>query len=202
MGCHTWFRNKIADMPQEHLEKLKEVHIKGIKNAYIYKCSAETWIKDGEIGLKSLEEDYPTDEDKKSELYKLEKKMLEKHTTKEYYEKAHGRYVKDLEILKNPKSTRNQILKVFSRHDLSFDKDLKNGSYEMSDVGWYDNYRVSGNPYPCVVHHNAQEAIEWLENYDNGKNIICDFKEGMCDEVREILVEFFNKFPNGTIHYG
>lgn len=200
MGCHTWFRNKIADMPQEHLEKLKEVHIKGIKNAYIYKCSAEAWIKDGEIGLKSLEEDYPTDEDKKSELYKMEKKMLEEHSTKEYYEKAHGRYVKDLEILQNPKSTRNQILKVFSRHDLSFDKDLKNGSYEMSKVGWGDNYRISD--YQCVVHHNAQEAIEWLEEYDNGNNICCDMKWGMCEEIKIMITEFFNEFPNGTIHYG
>ena len=198
MGCHTWFRKKIEDMPQEHLEKLREVHIRGIKNAYIYKCSCEQWLRDCEENIKDLDNDFPTDEDKKDELYKIEIQSLKKCGTKEYYEKARGRYVKDLEILENPKSTKKQLIGVFGRHDLSFG----DGSYEMSDVGWHDNYRVSGNPYPCVTHHNAQEAIEWLEKYDNGKNIICDFKEGMCDEVRKILIEFFNKFPNGTIHYG
>ncbi len=202
MVCHTWFRNKIADMPQEHLEKLRKKHIKDIKKSYIYNCSCQDWLNSCERQLQYLNKLYPTDENKKDELYKIEFKLLQKENTKEYFEKARGRYVKDLEILQNPKLTRNQILKVFSRHDLSFDKNLKNGSYEMSTVGWHDNYRVSGVPYPCATHHNAEEAIEWLEEYDNGRNICCDMAWGMCDEIRYILVEFFNEFPNGTIHYG
>ena len=38
--------------------------------------------------------------------------------------------------------------------------------------------------------------------YDNGNNIVCDYKTGMCDEIREIVNDFFKQFPNGTIHYG
>lgn len=185
-------------MPQEHLDKLRKICIRSIKHAYIYNCSCEEWIKDGEESLKELEQIFSRHED--DDVYKMEKAMYKKHNTKEYYEKARSRYVKDLEILENPKSSRRQLLGVFSRHDLSFDKDLKNGTYEMSDVGWHDNYRVSG--YPCVTHHNVQEAIEWLEEYDNGNNICCDMKYGMCDKIKNIITEFFNQFPNGTIHYG
>lgn len=202
MGCHTWFRNKISDMPQEHFDKLRKVHIKGIRKSYIYNCSCQEWLKGCEEELKELEKMFPTEESKHDDLYRMEYAMYKKHNSKEYYEKARGRYVKDLEILLNPKSVKRQVLGVFSRHDLSFDKDLKNGSYEMSDVGWHDNYRVSGNPYPCATHHNAEEAIKWLEEYNDGKNIICNLHEGMCDEVKNIITEFFNKFPNGTIHYG
>jgi hypothetical protein len=133
-------------------------------------------------------------------MYEMELKWAKKRNSKEYYEKARGRYVKDLEILENPKSKRNQLLRVFSRHDLSFDKDLKNGSYEMTHVGWNDNYRVSG--YPCAVHHNAQEAIEFLEGFDDNNKIRCGSKRGMCQEIRDIVINFFNEFPNGTIHYG
>lgn len=189
-------------MPQEHLEKLRKKYIREIKNAYIYKCSCQDWLNGCEYELKYLNECYPTDEDKKSEFYKMEFEMYKKHSSKEYFEKARRRYVKDLEILQNPKSTRNQLLRVFSRHDLSFDKDLKNGSYQMSDVGWCDNYRVWGNPYPCATHHNAQEAIEYLEAFDNGHNVCTNMTWGMCDELKEIIVDFFNEFPNGTIHYG
>lgn len=201
MGCHTWFRNKVADMPPEHLERLRQYHIKGIKNAYIYKCSLGQWLADAEEELKDLEEDY-SDEAKKSESYKLYRNLAKKSGTKEYYEKHRAQYVKDLETLQNPKATRLQLLRVFKRHDLSFELDRygKEGSYEMSNVGWYDQYRVSG--YPGVTHHNAEEAIKFLEEYDNGNNIVCDYKTGMCNEVRDIINNFFKQFPNGTIHYG
>jgi hypothetical protein len=124
--------------------------------------------------------------------------------SKEYYEKSRGRYVKDLETLQNPRATKKQIFRIFKRHDLSFElnKDATDGSYLLQDLGWNDNYRVSGHPYPCVTHHNAQEASEWLESYDNGHNIHFDGKNGMCQEIRDIVTEFFNEFPNGTIHYG
>ena len=190
-------------MPQEHFEKLIKKHIKGIKNAYIYsRCSCQQWLRDCERELKNLEESYTEEEKKTDQMYKFEKRMLEKTSSKEYYEKARGRYVKDLEILQNPKSTKKQIFRVFKRHDLSFElnKDATDGSYLLDGLGWYDNYRISD--YQHVTHHNAQEAIEWLESYDNGHNIICDWNEGMCQEVRDIITEFFNNFPNGTIHYG
>ena len=56
MGCHTWFRNSISDMPQEHLDKLREIHLKGVKNAYIVKCTCEEWISGLEDSIKSEEE--------------------------------------------------------------------------------------------------------------------------------------------------
>lgn len=187
-------------MPQEHLEKLRQMHINRIKHAYIFNCSCEQWIKECKEDLKNLEESYTEEEKKTNNHYKLEREMYEKMSTKEYYDKACNRYIKDLEILQDPKSTRKKLFGVFSRHNSSFDKDLENGSYGMSDVGWVDNYRVSG--YPCVTHHNAKEAIEWLEEYDNGNNICCDMKWGMCDEIKTLITDFFNQFPNGTIHYG
>lgn len=202
MGCHTWFRNKISDMPQEHLEKLRKRHIKQIKNAYIYKCSCQQWIDGCKNDIKDIEKSYTEEEKKNDQMYKFELKLAKKMNTKEYYEKARGRYVKDLEILRNPNSTRKQLLRVFKRHDLSFElnKDATDGSYLLEGLGWCDNYRVSG--YPCVTHHNAQEAIEWLEAYDNGHNIHIDGKDGMCEQIKQIVTEFFKEFPNGTIHYG
>lgn len=201
MGCHTWFRNKVADMPPEHLERLRQYHIKGIKNAYIYKCSLGQWLADSNDELNDLEQEF-SEEEKKGKLYKMYRKSAEKWGTKEYYEKHRNQYKKDLETLQNPKATRLQLLRVFKRHDLSFELDRygKEGSYEMSNVGWYDQYRVSG--YPGVTHHNAEEAIKFLEEYDNGNNIVCGYKTGMCDEIREIVNDFFKQFPNGTIHYG
>ena len=200
MGCHTWFRNSIADMPLEHLEKLREKHIKGIKNAYIYKCSCEDWINSNKKTVAEIERT----EDKESDFYKSELSFYTKMGTKEYYEKARNKYVKDLEILQNPKATRKQLLRVFKRHDFVFElnKNATDGSYLLDDFGWGDNYRVSGNPYPCVVHHNAEEAIQWLESYDNGHNIYCDGKDGMCQDIKDIVTEFFAEYPNGTIHYG
>ena len=201
MGCHTWFRNKVADMPPEHLERLRQYHIKGIKNAYIYKCSLGKWLADAKEELKELEEEF-SEEEKKGEPYKTYRAGVEKFGTKEYYEKHRAKYVKDLETLQNPKATRLQLLRVFKRHDLSFDLDRygRNGSYEMSVVGWNDQYRVSD--YPSVTHHNAEEAIKFLEEHDNGSNIICGYTVGMCDEIRDIINNFFKQFTNGTIHYG
>jgi hypothetical protein len=156
------------------------------------------------LAMVQFGDSYTEEEKKTSQMYKMEIQICKKRNSREYYEKARDKYVKDLKTLQNPKATRKQILRIFKRHDFSFDlnKDATDGSYSLSQFEWGDNYRVSGNPYPCATHHNAEEAIEWLENYDNGHNIYCNFKEGMCQEVRDIVIDFFNKYPNGTIHYG
>ena len=200
MGCHTWFRNKIADMPQEHINKLREVHIKRIKNAYIYKCSKECWMNNIKSELDEFRKQYKGQLTKLSAPDKVWYDILKKECSEDFYTKERQKYVDDLETLKNPKATREELLKIFIRHDLSFDKDLKNGSYDLGDVGWHDNYRVYG--YPDVTHHNADEAIKFLEEYDDGNNIQCDYIKGMCDEIRDIINNFFKQFPNGTIHYG
>lgn len=202
MGCHTWFRNKLADMPKEHLEALRKRYIREIKKAYILNCSYEEWLKCHEDDLIDIEKRYTEEEKKTNQLYKIELELIRKTKTREYYEKARKRYLKDLEILNNQTSPKKQLFGAFKKHDLSFElnKDATDGSYSLDNLGWHDNYRVSG--YPCVTHHNAKEAIKWLEEYDNGNNIECDYVKGMSCKIREIINKFFNEFPNGTIHYG
>ena len=75
MGCHTWFRNKLSDIPKEHLDKLKKRYANDIKEAFIYKCSLKEWLKDNEEGLKDLEEIYTEEEKKNDPMYKMEVKM-------------------------------------------------------------------------------------------------------------------------------
>ena len=202
MGCHTWFRNRISDMPQEHFDIFVKRYIEKIKNAYIYRCSLDKWQKSCDNILNDIEKQYSDEEKKTSKAYKDEIKMYTKMRSEEYYQKTHKRYAKDLEILQNPKSSKKQVFRVFSRHDFMFklNKDTTDGTYSLEGFGWHDEYRVTG--YPPIVHHNAQEAIEWLESYDNGHNIYCNYTEGMSDEIRDIINMFFKEYPNGTINYG
>lgn len=182
------------------MEKLREVFAKKVGNAYIYKCSMKRWIREAQEDLEEFKKAHKGKLTKLSPPDKVYYNILKKSCTEEYYKKHWRMYDDDLKILKDPKATRKQLLAAFSRHDLSFDEDIKNGTYEMSNLGWHDNYRVSG--YPTVTHHNAEEAIKFLEEYDNGSNIQYDYTQGMCNEIRDIITNFFNEFPNGTIHYG
>ena len=196
MGLHTWFRNKTSDMPKEHFEKLRKKCIRDIKKAFIYTCSYDEWVADCDEGLKSLEEEYRDIEH--DQFYKMWRNMLKRDKRQEYYEKTHGKYVKDLEILQNPNSTRNKILRILAYHDMSFDKDIKNGSYLLKGLGYCDNYRINDG---YVTHHNAEEARKWLEEYDNGHNIHIGKRTVSANEAIEITNKFFETYPNGTIHY-
>ena len=195
MGCHTWFRNKISDMPQDHLVRLREKTARSCRNAWIVKCSYNEWAKDIDESINSY-----NDKKKLSEYDKGYINLLKKRRTKEYYSNARNKYLDDAKALENDTTSKDKVLKILAKHNLLFDEDLKNGSYDLGDVGWHDNYRVYG--YPNVTHHNADEAIKFLEEYDNGNNIQCDYIKGMCNDIKDIITSFFNEFPNGTIHYG
>jgi hypothetical protein len=193
MGCHTWFYNKISEMPIEHYEKMKAKIAKQCRNAYIVKCSCSEWVKGGEKELAHYN-------GKNSEVDKSFAKFLKEISTKEYYEKKRNEYIKDAELLENPNTPRKKVLRIFAKHKVIFDKGTKDGYYELGEFGWHDKYRVYG--YPDGNFKSAEEAIKFLEEYDNGNNIIYDFKKGMCDEIRDIINNFFKEYPNGYINYG
>ena len=196
MGCHTWFANKISAIPQKHVEKLRKETAKNIRNAWIVQCSFDKWHKE-------MQDDIDELENRCGELSESDKswlKLLKEMNSREYYDKQRKKYVKDAEILENGASPVKKVLRVLARHNILFDKDLENGYYDLGHLGWGDNFRVYG--YPHDKFYNAQDAIKFLEEYDNGKNITCDLKEGMCDEIRDIINKFFTEFPNGMLHYG
>lgn len=196
MGCHTWFSNKISAITQEHVDALRKSTAKHLRNAWVAQCSFEAWHKE-------MQEDIDELESRNGELSKSDKEWLEllkKMSTKEYYDKERKKYLKDAEILENNASSIKKVLTVLARHNELFDKDLENGYYDLGNLGWGDNFRVYG--YPPDEFYNAQDAIKFLENYDNGNNITYNFKEGMCDEIRDIINKFFTEFPNGMLSYG
>ena len=195
MGCHTWFYNKISEMPNEHLEELKKKVAKHCRDAYIVKCTYEEWVKDIQDDLKRyVDKEYLSDDDKFWVDY------FKKAETREYYDKTRKKYIKEAETLENPKTPKKRALKIITKHETLFDKNLENGYYDLSDFGWGDNYRVYG--YPDGNFKSTEEAIKFLEEYDDGSNITYGSKNGMCDEIREIINDFFKEYPKGYIDYG
>lgn len=196
MGCHTWFNNKVSCITDNDIKKLKEYHKLHVKNAYIYKCSLTQWLSDIKKDLKDFHENYQEPYD---ELAQMEFDMLTKMNSKEYYEIHRNKYVEALKKLNDDTTSKDELLKIFDELDLAFN--IEDDDYSLKNCGWCDQYRVSG--YPRGTFHNADEAIKFLEEYDNGNgNITYDFKNGMCNEIREIIKEFFKQYPNGSIHYG
>jgi hypothetical protein len=72
-------------------------------------------------------------------------------------------------------------------------------AYDLSKMGWHDNFRVYG--YPNESFYNAEDAINFLKEYDQDK-VVYNGKEGYCDEITDIIMNFFNEYPNGYIEYG
>lgn len=196
MGCHTWFANKISAIPQEHVDALRKKTAENIHKAWIVQCSFNEWHKEMQEDIDEMESESKELSQGDNEWLKLLKKM----NTKEYYDKQRKKYLRDAEILEKESSPIKKVLGALARHNTLFDEDLENGYYDLGDLGWGDNFRVYG--YPPDKFYNAQDAIKFLEEYDNGKNITCDFKEGMCDEIRDIINKFFTEFPNGRLSYG
>ena len=187
MGCHTYFNNKVSCIKNKDIEALRKFHIDGIKRAYIYNVSLDEWISDHNEEI----EDYKKwgDSDEVMRLSEI--------ATREYYEKHHKIYEDDLKKLQDSSTSKDELLKIFERHSITFN--IKDDDYSLFDLGWVDKYRVSG--YPSGSFHTAEEAISFLENYKDG-TITCNGKKGMSDDVREIIREFFKQYPNGSIHYG
>lgn len=194
MGCHTWFGNKISCITQEDIDKIRKTTINRIKHSYIYNCTANKWLADIKEDLNELKK---SEEDMNSDVYQFQLDFYSKMNSKEYFEKHKKQYVEDLEKLMDENTPKKELFKIFERHDMGFEN--KNDFYCLDECGWCDNYRVSG--YPQGTFHSAEEAIKFLEEYDNGNNIMCGYENGMCDEIREIINNFFKKYPNGSIYY-
>ena len=195
MGCHTWFYNKISEMPNEHLSILKERTAKRCRDAYIVKTTFDKWLE----GIEKDLEHY-VGRESKSDDDNFWLDFLNKAKSREYYDKTRNAYIKDAEILENPRTSTKRVLKLIAKYQELFDNDFENGYYGLGDFGWHDKYRVSG--YPEGKFKSADEAIKFLEEYDNGDNITYDFKKGMCDEIRDVINNFFREYPKGCIDYG
>lgn len=197
MGCHTWFYNKISDIPNSHITKLREKAAKDIKGFYLYNCSYEKWVADRDEDIAEMMRLEHLDEQDKEWL-----EQLKRTRTKEYFMEKLKEYDDRIKRFEDPDTPKEELLKLFSHQFVLFDADLDNGYYNLSDWGWGDNYRVSGNPYyPDEKFYSATSAINFLENYDD-RLITYDMKEGMCDEIRNIINNFFNEYPHGMICYG
>lgn len=191
MGCHTWFSNKIADIPSEHVETLRERCVKDIESTWIYSTPRGEFIASIK---KELEEEINDDGDK------MWIETLTKMSDPKYYDRKIKSYKRDIKVLKDKKAKTRDVLKILSKHMILFSKDLENGYYDLSDLGYGDNYRVYG--YPEEVFYDAETAIKFLENYPQNMISSGMGKEGMCDEIKDIITEFFKKYPRGKISYG
>lgn len=192
MGCHTWFYNRISEIPNAHLDSYRKKVAKTCRNAYIVKQSFKSWSDDIERELRF----YKNRRKDASDEFFI--KYLEKAKTRKYYDEKRNEYIKDAEALENLDTPRKEVLRIIAKHESLFN--LEDGYYSLSGFGWHDNYRVSG--YPEGVFESAEKAIKFLENYDNGNNITYEYKNGMCDEIRDIINNFFEEYPNGYIDYG
>ena len=83
MGCHTWFYNKIDNMPKEHMSSIKEKLITDINGYWIMNTSKEDFIKE-------IKENIDADES-----FAYLKEMLKDG----YFESQVSKYKKYLDIL-------------------------------------------------------------------------------------------------------
>jgi hypothetical protein len=186
MGCHTWFFNKIADIPPEHIKIYKERGAYSIRNSYIFGCTCKQFLDD--IGRDLVDARKRKDENLS--------KILQKMNSKEYYERHIKKYKRRLELFESDETDISKLLKALSDEHILFGKTLDD-YYQVPE--YWDNFRAYG--YPPEKFYDAESAIKFLEGYDS-KKIIYGEREGMCDEIRDIIIEFFNKYPNGKLEYG
>ena len=191
MGCHTWFSNKISDIPSEDVEVLRERCVREIEGAWIYRTPRGEFIASIK---RDLEDEIKNDGDK------MWIDSLTKMSDPKYYDKKIRSYKRDIKILKDKNAKIRDVLRVLSKHMILFNKNLENGYYDLGYLGYGDNYRVHG--YPEEVFYDAETAIKFLENYPQKMISSGMGKEGMCDEIRNIITEFFKKYPKGKISYG
>lgn len=181
MGCHTWFYNKIDNMPKEHISSIKEKLITDINGYWIMNTSKEDFIKE-------IKENIAADES-----FAYLKEMLKDG----YFESQVSKYKKYLDILNNDTDidSFNSVVK-----DCYFCQEIDNVTYYcLTQFGWHDKFRVYG--YPEEIFYDAQTLIDFLKNYDQ-KMIGPDKSTGFNTDIENIIKEFFNKYPNGMVQFG
>ena len=176
MGCHTWFYNKVSEMPQKDIETLKEISLSNINSSKILSCTYDEWVEN-------------------VVNWKLEPDVIKKFIQKDFYDNR----IKHLNWAKSIIEAKDMDLDSLVTIFKEFGGIVYDDYYDLSDCGWCDSYRVYG--YPVDKFDNAASAIKFLEEYDQDK-IKYGNKTGMCKEIKDIIVDFFNNYPNGYIEYG
>lgn len=176
MGCHTWFNNSLDCIPDKDYQKLKEISLETINNSTIMKCDYDKWV--------TTVASWHIDGETKKEFIQ-----------KEFYDKKLRHYTWAKEVLEAEDPNKDAVISVFKE----FGGLVYEDSYDLSKMGWCDQFRVYG--YPEGKFTNPEEAINFLMNYDQEK-IVFDNKTGYCEEIGNIINSFFIEYPNGYIEYG
>jgi hypothetical protein len=176
MGCHTWFNNSLDCIPDKDYQKLKEVCIDNINKSTIMNCDYDKWVKT-------------------ITSWNLDGRTKKKYIQKDFYDKRlrHLNWAKEVLEADNP--NKDAVISVLKE----FGGLVYEDSYDLSKMGWRDQYRVFG--YPNGKFTNPEEAIYFLINYDQEK-ITFNLKTGYCEEIGNIINRFFTEYPNGYIEYG
>ena len=61
---------------------------------------------------------------------------------------------------------------------------------------WHDTFRVGG--YPEVYLNSFAEVLDFINKYEIKYNTRVDFSQ----EAQTSVMQFFEKYPNGNIHFG
>lgn len=176
MGCHTWFNNSLDCIPDKDYQKLKEVCIDNLNKSTIMNCDYDKWVKT-------------------ITSWNLDGRTKKKYIQKDFYDKRlrHLNWAKEVLEADNP--NKDAVISVLKE----FGGLVYEDSYDLSKMGWRDQYRVFG--YPNGKFTNPEEAIYFLINYDQEK-ITFNLKTGYCEEIGNIINRFFTEYPNGYIEYG
>jgi hypothetical protein len=177
MGCHTWFNNKIINMPKKDLDILKERTLSNIKQQRILKC------KDYDEWAKIIRE------------WKIDQDVKDEFLDKNFWRKRRDHVLWSKSVLEADDPNPETVISVLKE----FGNLVYDNTYDLTDMGWCDNFRVYG--YPEEKFYNAEDAIKFLKEYDQSK-ITYKKKNGYCDEIGNIITNFFNEYPNGFIEYG
>ena len=177
MGCHTWFNNRLDNISEKDLNKLKENTLERIKEQRILKSdSHKDWV---ETVTK-----WHIDPDTKREFI-----------SEDFWKKRRKHVLWAKSVLESDDPNLNSVLNVLKE----FGGLVYDDAYDLAKMGWHDKFRVYG--YPDGIFNNAKEAIKFLKEY-NQDYIEYKKKKGYCDEIGEIITNFFNEYPNGYIEYG
>jgi hypothetical protein len=127
--------------------------------------------------------------------WNLDGRTKKKYIQKDFYDKRlrHLNWAKEVLEADNP--NKDAVISVLKE----FGGLVYEDSYDLSKMGWRDQYRVFG--YPNGKFTNPEEAIYFLINYDQEK-ITFNLKTGYCEEIGNIINRFFTEYPNGYIEYG
>ena len=177
MGCHTWFNNRLSDIPNEHLNILKMKALSNINGQRILKCKDyDEWVKT--ISSWHIDSD-------------VKKKFIDKN----FWDKRRKHVLWAKSVLETADPNPEAVLSVIRE----FGGLIYEDSYDLSGMGWWDNFRVYG--YPEGDFKSAKETIDFLKKYDQSM-ITYNGVEGYCDDIGDIINKFFKEYPNGYIEYG